>query len=159
MTERRGKRVLLLAYGNPAREDDGLGPAAAEVIEELNLNNLTVDSDYQLTVEDAATVAEHDAVVFVDASLDCEGPFTFKEVAPSLDESFSTHSVQPETVVGMAKQLFGAIPEAYILGIRGYSFDMFKEEMTKKAVENMGKAISFLLPVLETGNFSQALGK
>ena len=159
MTERRGKRVLLLAYGNPAREDDGLGPAAAEVIEELNLNNLTVDSDYQLTVEDAATVAEHDTVVFVDASLDCEGPFTFKEVAPSLDESFSTHSVQPETVVGMAKQLFGAIPEAYILGIRGYSFDMFKEEMTKKAVENMGKAISFLLPVLETGNFSQALGK
>ena len=159
MTERRGKRVLLLAYGNPAREDDGLGPAAAEVIEELNLNNLTVDSDYQLTVEDAATVAEHDTVVFVDASLDCEGPFTFKEVVPSLDESFSTHSVQPETVVGMAKQLFGAVPKAYILGIRGYSFDMFKEEMTKKAVENMGKAISFLLPVLETGNFSQALGK
>ncbi|MFC1561290.1 hydrogenase maturation protease, partial [Candidatus Latescibacterota bacterium] len=131
MTENSTKNVLVLGYGNPARGDDGLGPAAAEAIEELEIDGVTVDSNYQLTVEDAAAVAEHDYAVFVDASMKGEEPFSFSRLSPKHKESFSSHSVEPETVLGLSKDLFNASTEAYILGIRGYSFDMFNETMTK----------------------------
>lgn len=156
MTEGGGKRVLLIGYGNPAREDDGLGPAVAEIVDKLNIPGLTVESDYQLAVEDAADIAEHDLVVFVDACVDCEGPYSFTEVEPSMDISFSTHSVEPEILMGMATQLFKAGTKGYALGIRGYSFEMFKEEMTEKAVGNMGKAVEFLLGILQTGHIPPA---
>lgn len=151
MTEGGGKKALLIGYGNPAREDDGLGPAAAEIVDKLHIPGLTVESGYQLDVEDAADIAEHDMVVFVDACVDCEGPYSFTEVEPSLDISFSTHSVEPEILMGMAKQLFKAGTKGFALGIQGYSFEMFKEEMTEKAVGNLGKAVEFLLGVLQSG--------
>ena len=137
MSKGEGNKVLLIGFGNPAREDDGIGPAVAEIIENMQIEGVTVDSDYQLTVEDSAAVAEHDLVVFVDASLDCEEPFVFTKVTPRLEESFSSHSVEPEMVIALAEHLFRAKTEAYILGIRGYSFEMFTEEMTEKAVENI----------------------
>ena len=61
-------KVLLYGFGNPARGDDGLGPALAAAIEELAIPNITVDANYQLTVEDAADIAGYDAVVFADAA-------------------------------------------------------------------------------------------
>jgi len=149
LTKETGKKVLLIGFGNPAREDDGIGPAVAEIVENLQIEGVTVDSDYQLTVEDSAAAAEHDIVIFVDASIQGEGPFTFEKVPPRLEESFSSHSVEPEMVIGLAEHLFRAKTEAYILGIRGYSFEMFTETMTAKAVENMGKAVDFLIPLLK----------
>jgi hydrogenase maturation protease len=156
LTEGGGKRVLLIGYGNPAREDDGIGPAVAEIVDKLHIPGLTVESGYQLDVEDAADIAEHDMVVFVDACVNCEGPYTFTEIEPSLDISFSSHSVEPEILMGMAKQLFKAGTRGYALGIHGYSFEMFKEEMTERAVDNMGKAVEFLLGVLQSGQIPPA---
>jgi hypothetical protein len=46
-----------------------LGPAAAEELERMAFDGVTVDANYQLTVEDAQSVAEHDVVVFVDAAM------------------------------------------------------------------------------------------
>ena len=116
-----------------------------------------MDADYQLTVEDAADVARHEAVVFVDAAVEGREPFAFRRVAPSRTESFSTHSVSPGMVVGLAAQLFGATTKAYILAVRGYSFEMFTEAMTAGARENMDRAVEFLLDVLETRDFEMHL--
>ena len=152
MTEGGGKRVLLIGYGNPAREDDGLGPAVAEIVERPPEAAEPGGDHPRVDRRGGATdIAEHDMVVFVDACVNCEGPYSFTEVKPSMDISFSTHSVEPEILMGMATQLFKAGTKGYALGIRGYSFEMFKEEMTEKAVENMGKAVEFLLGVLQTG--------
>ena len=148
MTDHAYENILVIGFGNPAREDDGLGPAAASIIEELGIEGVTVDSDYQLTVEDAAAVADHGMVVFIDASVDCEAPYTFTQLMPKRQESFSSHSVAPEGVLGLAEDLFNASPAAYMLGIRGYSFAMFKETMTLEAQENLQKAMSFLEPFL-----------
>ena len=57
-------KTLFIGYGNPGRLDDGLGPAMAEAVEKLNLPGVVTDSDYQLTVEDAAEVAKYDLVIF-----------------------------------------------------------------------------------------------
>ncbi len=156
MTAAITKRVLLIGYGNPAREDDGLGPLAAEAVEKLEIDGVTVEADYQLTVEDAATVSEHDVVVFIDASVNAEEPFSFFRVKPSGGQSFSSHSVEPEAVIGLAVDLFNAHTEAYLLGIRGYSFSMFIERMTEKAGKNLEKAVDFIVPLLHSGAFSNA---
>ena len=151
------KSVLVIGFGNPAREDDGLGPAAAGAVEELGLDGVTVDADYQLTVEDSAEVAGHDVVIFVDASTNGEEPYSFSELIPEKQESFSSHSVRPEAVLWLAKDLFNAGTEAYILGIRGYSFEMFKEEITKKALDNLEKAVHFLKDVLQSNNIHKTV--
>ena len=52
------KRVLVLGYGNPGREDDGLGPAFAAEIGQLGRQNVTIVNNYQLMIEDALAVAK-----------------------------------------------------------------------------------------------------
>jgi len=153
------KKILVIGYGNPAREDDGLGPAAADAVAGMKLKNVTVDSDYQLMVEDAADVAKHDAVVFIDADIAGREPFSFKRVKPGSSMSFSTHSATPEGVVSLAQELFHAKCEAYILGIRGYSFEMYTETCTKKARENLKEALGFLKLILESGGLAEAVTK
>jgi len=147
--------IIVIGFGNQAREDDGLGIAVAEEIEKLNIDGIEVDADYQLNVEDAAAVAEHDAVVFIDASIEGDGPFTFTRLTPKREETFSSHTVSPEGVMGLAHDLFNATADGYMLGIRGYSFEMFTEEMTDRAHKNMRKAIDFLVPMLRTGSIKE----
>lgn len=138
-----------MGYGNPARGDDGLGPALARAIEEMSLEGVTVDSNYQLTVEDSWSVARHDIVVFADASHTCEEPCSLYEIEPTDDVSFSSHSVRPEVVLGMARSLFGSHTRGYILAIRGYEFDMFDTSIGERASRNLGAAVNELRELLE----------
>jgi len=142
-------KFLLIGYGNPGRLDDGLGPALAEAIESLDLPGVTVDSDYQLTVEDAATVAEHDVVIFADATIEGDQPYFFKPIVPKATLSFTSHSVEPDALMALAIELFEANAKGYALGIRGYEFDEFEESLTPQARENLQKAIQFIVPVLK----------
>jgi hydrogenase maturation protease len=68
-------KVLVIGYGNPGRQDDGLGPAAALRIGSLGWPNLRAFDGYQLNIEDALDVAAHDVVWFVDAAKTGEAPF------------------------------------------------------------------------------------
>ena len=136
--------VLVIGYGNPAREDDGLGPLVAGRIAALGLPGVLVDSDYQPAVEDAAAVAEHEEVVFVDASVDCRAPFSWAPVAPESIDAFSSHALTPARVVGLARELFGARARAWVLGVRGYSFRMFREGATARGKRNARRAVRFL---------------
>ena len=136
--------VLLMGYGNPGRLDDGLGPALAEALAKSGIPGLTVESDYQLTVEDAAAVAAHDRVVFADASVDAPEPFQFGPLEPERAMSFSSHSITPGGVLALAQELFGATTRAYVLGIRGYHFDEFGERLSARARANLDAALEFL---------------
>ena len=69
----RVTKILLIGYGNPGRSDDGLGPALAAQIAALGLAGVTVDIDYQLTVDHAALIATQDVVVFADAMIGLTG--------------------------------------------------------------------------------------
>ena len=144
-------KVLVLGYGNPAREDDALGPWVVDRISALSLEGVDVDSDYQLAVEDAAAVAEHDAVVFVDASVDGPAPFSWTRVEPVAEEAFSTHALSAGRVVGLARDLFGSSAAAYLLGVRGYSFRMFREKATAAGARNARRAARFLARQLGAG--------
>jgi hydrogenase maturation protease len=135
-------RILLIGYGNPGRLDDGLGPAFAEAVEALGLP-CTVESDYQLAVEDAYDVAQHDVVVFADADRACEPPFRFEPIGPKGGLGFSSHSLSPEGVMAIAVEHFGAGTRAFVLGIRGYEFDALAEGLTEGARRNLEAAVTF----------------
>ena len=143
------RKVLLIGYGNPGRLDDGLGPALAEAVDALRLPGLDTDSDYQLTVEDAERASRYDAVIFADAAVRGREPFFFKEVGEADDLTFSTHSVEPELVLGMARRLFGAATRGYALGIRGYEFNAFGERLSDRARENLAAAVAFVRGIVE----------
>lgn len=154
MTQGRSK-VLVYGYGNPGRLDDGLGPACIAAVEDLNIEDVITDSNYQLYVEDAEAIAKQDIVVFVDADVACIAPFKFEEVLPQKDMSFSTHSVSASALLEMAHDLFGGKTKAYILGIRGYAFNEFEEGLSEKAQANLDAAVLFLQDVLTDRKFDE----
>ena len=147
--------VLLICYGNPGRLDDGLGAAFAEGLQGMAPAGVEVDIDYQLTVEHAAAAAEYRYVIFVDASVGDREPFFFRRLVLEEEVTFSTHSVKPEAVLAMASEFFGAEPEGYALGIRGYEFNDFGEFLSPGAMGNLTAALRFMLCVLEKRNFSE----
>jgi hydrogenase maturation protease len=136
-------RILVLGYGNPGRQDDGLGPALAIAIERLALPNVTAHENYQLVIEDALDVAEHDVVWFVDASKAGPTPYFVSDLSPSPSIAFTSHAVEPEVILAIARAYFGGAPRAFLLGIRGYAFE-FVEELTSGARNNLDSAFAML---------------
>ena len=148
--------LLLIGYGNPGRQDDGLGPAFAEAIERMGLDRVAVDADYQLTVEHAAAVAAHGLVVFADAAATGPAPFSLARIGPS-DEGagFSTHSVSPGAVLALARDLFHAEPPAFAVGLRGEAFDGFGEGFSDRAAAHLDAALRALTPAFRGENLAE----
>jgi hydrogenase maturation protease len=142
-------RILVLGYGNPGRQDDGLGPAVAAAIERQGWPNVTAFDNYQLNIEDASDVAEHDIVWFVDAARTGTSPFVVHEVLPAFSIEFTSHLVRPEAVLAIAGQCYGKSPQAFMLAIRGYEFE-FIEAMTPGAMDNLRDALTMLTDRIRT---------
>ncbi len=138
-----GLRILILGYGNPGRQDDGLGPAAAAEIARLGWPNLTAFDNYQLNIEDAMDVAEHDVVWFVDASKTAASPYEVHDISPAASIEFTSHLVRPEAILAIAQQCYGGAPQAFLLAIRGYEFE-FIEALTQPATDNLHAALAML---------------
>jgi hydrogenase maturation protease len=137
------RRVLVIGYGNPGREDDGLGAAAAQGIARLDLPGVSTLDNYQLVLEDAVEIAAHDAVWFVDASRDGDSPCAIHRLEPAFDISFTTHLMKPKTLLAITAQQFGRRPTAHLLSIRGYRFG-FREGLSTRAAANLSHAIDLL---------------
>ena len=150
------RSVLLIGYGNPGRLDDGLGPQLAMELGGRGIPGLTVDSDYQLTVEDADNVARHEVAVFADAAAAGSEPFYFRRVAPGGSSGIGSHSVEPAEVLALSQTLFNRLPEAYVLGIRGYAFNEFGEGLSDRARANLEKAATFIDRVIRDGRFAES---
>ncbi len=138
------KKILVYGFGNPGRQDDGLGPAIIERLENEGIHGIETDCNYQLNIEDAYFVAENDIVVFVDASINAEEPFSFERIEPSSEITFTTHSMSPQSVLALCAELYEKKLDAYVLGIRGYEWD-FEVALTSKAQKNFDEAYSFLI--------------
>ncbi len=135
--------LLIYGYGNPGRQDDGIGVALVEELEAWakaeGLPGLAFDTNYQLNAEDALAVAGARAVLFVDAAREGPEPFEFKRLTPRGEIAFSTHAMSPESVLALAAELYDARPPAWILAIRGYSWEP-SETPTEAARSNLAAA-------------------
>ncbi len=150
-------RVLVIGVGNPARQDDALGPALAEQLEKLAIPGVTVDADYQLAVEQAAMIAEHQAVIIADADASGAEPFSWKRCAPSRTLDFSSHGVSPQTLLGLAEEFGGKPTPTFILGIRGYQFGSLQEGLSTGALRNLAAAQAFLEKLLREPELLESL--
>jgi hydrogenase maturation protease len=134
-------RVLVLGYGNPGRQDDGLGPAAVAQITDMAWPGVLAQDNYQLVIEDAADIAEHDVVWFVDAARTGPGPFETQRLKANPDTAFTSHLLKPETLLAIVEGCYGKSPEAWLMAIRGYEFE-FLEGLTDQARNNLAEAVA-----------------
>ena len=156
------KKILVYGYGNPGRQDDGLGIILAEQIalaasyyftilwaKEKGYDTIDADSNYQLNIEDAYALNEYDVVIYADASIEDIDSFILDKIEPQLNTNFSMHSVSPAFVIGVCKELYNEIPDSYLLHIKGYEWE-FMTDMSEKAKRNLEEASVFLKNKLES---------
>lgn len=151
-----GKRTLLYGYGNPGRQDDGLGNEFVEVMEkwiaEEGIDGVYTDSNYQLNIEDADTISNADIVVFVDATIEEIEDFYIDRVNPSdAKVEFTMHAVSPAFVLNLCNEIYNKFPECFLIHIKGYEWD-FAEGLTDKAKDNMLKAVEFVKQKILAGD-------
>ena len=146
--------ILIYGYGNPGREDDGLGNAFVEAIrlwiEKNKLTNIELDSNYQLNIEDADMMARNEIVLFVDASEEPIKDFCITTVEPSDSHvEFTMHAVSPAFVLDICQKIYEKNPQTYLLHIKGYQWE-FKEELSINGKKNLNKALELLKPFLSS---------
>ncbi|MEZ4644237.1 MAG: hydrogenase maturation protease [Chloroflexota bacterium] len=138
-------QVLLIGYGNPLREDDGIGWAAATALSQpehaVEGVTLITETMHQLLPELADPISQADLVVFVDAAVSGEpGDIQSEAIRPfpSPPGAFS-HHVGPAGLLEMARDLYGRFPPAYLFTITvanlGYG-------------ENLSPTVTAVLPEL-----------
>ena len=137
--------TLLIGFGNPGRGDDGLGPAFARRIAARQLPGLTVEIDYQLTVDHALMIAAAERVVFADAALDVEDAFYFRRAAEAAGGSLGSHSIGPDDAMALSRLLFGASPPGFVLGLRGAAFGEMAEGLSEVALGSLDAAEAFFV--------------
>lgn len=97
---------VVIGFGNPLRQDDGLGWRAAELIEARLTNDDTgVSACHQLTPELAAKVAGAPLVVFLDADVEqVPGEVSQRELKPEGQHIWS-HHLTPGQLLGLAESV------------------------------------------------------
>jgi hydrogenase maturation protease len=140
-------KILIYGYGNPGREDDGLGIELAKRIEawsvDKGMTGIDFDSNYQLNIEDAEIISEKDLVIFADASTEDIEDYLLTEVTGESEVSFTTHAASPGYILKLCQDLFNKNPKVYLLHIKGYRWE-FKEGLSEQAENNLQKALSFI---------------
>jgi len=131
-------RVLIVAYGNPQRGDDGVGwVIAAQLRRTLVSPEVQILQLQQLVPEVAADVSRVEAVVFVDAS--CQGvpgEIRRKPVTATPGKVRFSHHLSPADVLELARQLYGAAPQAFCISLTGHNFG-HNEELSPTATAQL----------------------
>jgi hydrogenase maturation protease len=157
------KRILIYAFGNPGRQDDGLGNRLVEELETWlkvkGYDQVTTESNYQLNIEDADNIKDRDIVVFVDASVEEIDDFHLSIVEPSEGRSeFTMHAASPAYILALCIKLYRKYPETYLLQIMGYEWE-FLEKLSSKAEQNLSLALAFIRERITEEDFHQKISK
>jgi hydrogenase maturation protease len=140
-------QILIYGYGNPGRQDDGLGVELVKRLEDWSIQTgfreIEFDSNYQLNIEDAEAISLKDMVIFADASTEEIEDYLFTEVTGERDVSFTTHAASPGYIVKLCQDLFEKCPQVFLLHIKGYQWE-FKEGLSEEAENNLERAVSFM---------------
>jgi hydrogenase maturation protease len=132
---------LVLGVGNPSRGDDALGPLLLERLEAQGLRDVECLTDFQLQVEHALDLVGRESVIFVDATVAGEGPFSFEA---------TTHALSPAAVLDTYANVTGLrLPSAHLLAIRGYAFEL-GAPLSERAAANLDAASAWLAQRLRT---------
>ena len=143
-------RILVIGYGNPSRQDDGVGLAVVNGLRSLagqapldegddGFNDLGHSLDtlflQQLSPELAETLIGYEQVVFVDAHFGIYPELVHRtELDPVAEAAIVSHHFKPSTLLALANQLYGRAPIGELISVRGYAFDFTSELSLETAI-------------------------
>jgi len=157
-----GERLLIYGIGNVGRQDDGLGVRFVEHLERLGPPaHVTLEANYQLAPEDALQLADHDVVLFVDATVapDAPAPYVIAPVLPASEVSFSSHALSMGSLLALCTRLYGRAPRAYAMALPAYSFEV-NAELSEGARGNLEQAMRDAWPACAgTGQEDASTGR
>jgi hydrogenase maturation protease len=137
--------TLIVGYGNSLRGDDGLGWHVVERLgQDVRLSDATVLWRHQLTPELAHDIGQSSLVVLIDVSVEQEpGEIAVRRLeATSTAGSAWSHHVDPESLVALARELWNASPDVFVVSVGAGSLDVG---------ERLSPAVEAALPkVIET---------
>jgi hydrogenase maturation protease len=134
--------VVVIAYGNSLRGDDGLAWCAGEELKKRSLPGVEILQVHQLAPELAEKISRCDAVIFIDASAATgqgkPGEIRIVEMgAPKFGRDSSSpfhHHYSPASLLALAAQLYKARPRAFVASLVGEDFS--PGERLSSGVEN-----------------------
>lgn len=155
--------ILVIAWGNPLRGDDGVG---WQVVEELERrlgrhggsdgekvghdgSGLRTVAVHQLTPELAEEVSRADLVVLVDAARDGPpGSVRCRPIEPAAARRSGpgvfSHDFDPGALLACAGALFGRQPPAYVVSIGGLNFG-HAAELSDRVASAVPEAVEAVL--------------
>lgn len=150
------KKTLLIGIGNDGRSDDALGWRFVDSFTS-NKDQFTVEYRYQLQIEDALLISEYEKVIFVDASRKTyKKGWQFYKCIPVHQETFTSHSLNPETVLWLAGYLFNHSPEAYMMAIEGAHWEL-RHGLSELAKRNLENALALFNEYMKGNNAIDSL--
>ena len=140
-------KTLLIAYGNPDRQDDGV---AWVILDQLSRDYgnkkpygeeslLTFKEDVfhfvfllQLLPELSELMAKYDQIVFIDAHTEnIPEEISINNITASYQHSPFTHHMTPQTCLELTRSIYHTEPDAILASIRGYEFG-FEDHLSER---------------------------
>ena len=149
------KQLLLLGYGNPDREDDGvawhilraltikLGLEAPESYEDEfpEFDRIDFSFQLQLTPEMAEDIRAYPYVCFVDAHTgNIPEPVRLIDVESEFQASPFTHHLTPQSLLSMCETLYEEKPEAALVSVLGHRF-LFTRQLSEETARLVPEAV------------------
>ena len=140
--------LIVFAWGNESRGDDGIGPAFAGYVHDLGDPRVEIIEDFQLNIEHVTDFRGQTPLLFVDASVAIESGIAVEQIAPSKDGNFSTHAISPQALLNVYQQTTSeALPPAFLLHIAAQSFTL-GDAPGSTALEALGEAREFFADLI-----------
>jgi hydrogenase maturation protease len=162
-------KVLIIGYGNPDREDDGVAwhilqgvakrlERPAPDLDTGGLDQLGQSPDMlfvlQLTPELSELIADYDFVCFIDAHTGAyPEDLRFDSITAEFQTSPFTHHMTPQTCLTLAQTVYGGMPQASVVSVRGHQFGFSHALSTQTALlaeEASKRVMSWLNEVSST---------
>lgn len=152
------KKLLIIGYGNPDRQDDGvawhilraitlkLGLSAPDTYDDEFPESAQIDFAFylQLTPEMAEDLHSYEHVCFVDAHTgNISEPVRLIEVESEFQASPFTHHLTPQSLLSFCETLYRNKPEAALLSVRGSHFGL-SQQLSEETAELVPQAVALL---------------
>jgi hydrogenase maturation protease len=156
-------RALIIGYGNPYRQDDGVALHVLNRLrEQLELPPMTPDDDgldalghsvdtimlHQLLPELVPVLSDYQKVVLVDAHTGSISE-EVRVVRVQSEYGFQavTHHLSPGMLLALLKKSTGAVPECWLVSIQGDDFG-FGEKLSENCARRVPTAVEKILSLI-----------
>ena len=141
-------KVLMLAWGNPSRGDDAVGPWFAECFARRQSDGFKLLEAFQLQIEHLLDCRENQLLLFVDATADPCDDFRFSEIEPITQVSHTSHALAPTELLHHYTGVFHEPPPpAFQLAVPGTDFELGRA-MSVATLQCCQRAAEFVADLL-----------